>query len=418
MSRILEKPFSWANKIVRAVFKGSPNLITTSDLNRQIEALKKEMYAMQQAVGVVISDLTSTFEVVEESVTYNLKVQMSYVFCAGVRFDLSVDRTFALNNVRVADKELRLYAKRIIVNSEDDFSKDISGAKFEDGTTQPAASHYVYEDAKVELVNSDTPDADFDYEDNAGYEYVCTLLKLKIDNNTNYDNVYYVQNLTVPMGSGMTDVPIKHRDMKPLQVLSERDYADDTKRPFPNMSLQEYSSSLWNRLATLERRMFLDSYFDSTENQVSFNGLSRNTERHVKVTLQGTSIGDVTVDAYFCLVGNICFIKGELTHTQDAGLISQVDIDLTGKVPLPLKFVGPYRLNILTEYNNATTGYILLNMSCSADDKALLHIRGFSEGGAGIKNRFSGIYCVPSTSFWRYDRSDYYNFPREVLGQG
>ena len=202
MSRILEKPFSWANKIVRAVFKGSPNLITTSDLNRQIEALKKEMYTLQQSVGVVISDLTSTFEVVTEAISYNLRVQMSYVFCAGVRFDLSVDRTFTFtgNDVRSANKELRLYAKKVIVNSEDDFSKEISGAKFSDGTTQPAASHYVYEDAKVELVNSDTPDADFDYGDNAGYEYVCTLLKLKIDNNTNYDNVYYVQNLTVPMG--------------------------------------------------------------------------------------------------------------------------------------------------------------------------------------------------------------------------
>lgn len=40
MSNIIDRPFDASNKLHRSVFKGAPNLYTTSDINRQTEALK------------------------------------------------------------------------------------------------------------------------------------------------------------------------------------------------------------------------------------------------------------------------------------------------------------------------------------------------------------------------------------------
>ena len=43
MSKIVDKVFDAGKKIIRSVFLGSPNLFTTSDLNRQIEAIKYQL---------------------------------------------------------------------------------------------------------------------------------------------------------------------------------------------------------------------------------------------------------------------------------------------------------------------------------------------------------------------------------------
>ena len=53
MSRIIDKPFNPAQKIIRAIFKGAPNLFTTSDLNRQIEAFDYRLKQLERKVGVI-----------------------------------------------------------------------------------------------------------------------------------------------------------------------------------------------------------------------------------------------------------------------------------------------------------------------------------------------------------------------------
>ena len=43
MSKIVTKAFDATKKVVRSIFRGSPNLLTSSDLNRQFEALKHQI---------------------------------------------------------------------------------------------------------------------------------------------------------------------------------------------------------------------------------------------------------------------------------------------------------------------------------------------------------------------------------------
>ena len=173
MSSIITKPFSWANKIVRAVFKGAPNLITTSDLNRQLEALKKEMYMLYMADGNILSDFNFTID------GGTIKTTGSYIYCSGVLFNMDMQGEYPIpiygsESVKV----LRLYAKKSLVTSGDDFTKEISGAKFEDGTTQPAADHYVYSEPTL-IYEDDINSSNIDYPQVDERDFIATLFRVK-----------------------------------------------------------------------------------------------------------------------------------------------------------------------------------------------------------------------------------------------
>ena len=272
MSSILTKPFSWANKIIRAAFKGAPNLLTTSDLNRQLEAFKKEMYVLQQGSGVVISDLWVTER------NYGVyEVTGSYIFCAGVRFDLAINETITvLENSRL---ELRLYAKKALVTYSDDFSKEISGAKFSDNTTQPAADHYVYTEAKVLAVPASGPNVNFEYSGSGDFEYVTTLgvfESVPKPAMATFPSLYYYQLYTTHMGSNLLNMGIKSGYFRQF-TLPTVDTLPRDLVPTVNDTWQDSVHKLWSRLYTLEKRFFQettrgDSMVDST---MTYNGMTQ-----------------------------------------------------------------------------------------------------------------------------------------------
>ena len=68
MSAIIERAFNKTQKIIRAVFRGSPNLITTSDLNRQFESMRYQADRIDERIGVV-SDLSLKVEVEDNTWT-------------------------------------------------------------------------------------------------------------------------------------------------------------------------------------------------------------------------------------------------------------------------------------------------------------------------------------------------------------
>lgn len=148
MARILEKAFDAGQKIVRSIFKGAPNLMTTSDLNRQIEAFKYQQDLSDSKVGA-LSDLAIT-----PSLTGNtLKVtcRFSYLETRGCSF--SPTNTSLEVSLNTSDSRyLVITASSRTVTYEDDSSHDIAGAKFADGTSMPAANQMVYYDEKLALV--------------------------------------------------------------------------------------------------------------------------------------------------------------------------------------------------------------------------------------------------------------------------
>lgn len=164
MSRIIEKPFDAAKKVIRSIFRGAPNVITTSDLNRQIEALKEQMDMMCDCIGCAFSqnlkisignvdtngdgDLMSV-SVRVESIDGGEEVD---VWIKGVLFKFPTT-ALSLYKDHVAERfYLVVTASKRLVTYADDFTHDISGAKFADGSSLPAADNYVITDEKLELV--------------------------------------------------------------------------------------------------------------------------------------------------------------------------------------------------------------------------------------------------------------------------
>lgn len=411
MSAIISKPFSWVNGIIRAVFRGSPNLITTSDLNRQLEAFKKEMFLTQQGLGVLISDLTIT---PPNSGNSNYVTAGSYVYCAGMRFDVSLEGSYAIPTG--ATKELRLYATRTLVTYEDDFSKNISGAKFADGTTQPAADHYVYSLPEVALVDASLPNSNFDYPGNSGKEYVCTLARFR--SVTSPSSAYYpgdkmYQILTVPMGSNMLDLGMKNGSFRQFTLPTLGNL--NTLVPNADDTWQDSVHKLWSRLYNLEKRFFQETQRgeDGVNVSFSYNGLSFNNSRRFSqtYTTQIENFGTCELAYNFHLVGNICFAAGHAKfekNTMESPLTRVVTFSIgtaDNELPFSLYYMDTAcaltvqnrpDLNVAEVFNNSR-GYI---------DRNKIGFVGIPAEGATFY--WYVVYCFSSRKFWKNSLDDRY----------
>lgn len=144
MSQIIEKEFDAEKKIVRSEFKGSPNLFTTADLNRQIEAIKYQLDQLD-AKTCVQSDLNV---IVQDTGLLTVTGDYTYMNVFGCSFKPTIS---GLTIEPAPAVYLLLTAKKNLVTYDDDFSHEISGAKFQDGTSMSAADHYVYYEEQVVL---------------------------------------------------------------------------------------------------------------------------------------------------------------------------------------------------------------------------------------------------------------------------
>lgn len=414
MSNIIAKPFSWANKIVRAVFRGSPNLITTSDLNRQIEALKKEMFVLQQGLGVIISDFFATVQSGSTStVRSTIYTNGSYVICGGVKFELSLVNTYQLD--AGSDVQLRLYAKKNLVTYNDDFSKTISGAKFEDGTSQPAADHYVYSDPKVVLVNSTYPGTDLDYPDaegEPGYEYICTLLRAfhSVGNPSTggyYPQNVFVQQFTVNAGQNFTGLQLKYGKFMQFTLATKNNL--DSITPGADDDWKFIAEKLWSRIYTLEKRLFMETTTGKTgiQTQVTVNGKAFATNRSFfrEYTTHAAIFGTTELAYNFFIVGNICFAAGHVTFEKNTGGLSQTltfNIGTGGNELPPSLYFTDTSCALTIQYNSAATaakGHL---------DGSKLVFSGIPASGATLN--WYVVYCFSSNSFWKYSRDDRYGF--------
>ena len=155
MSKIVDKVFDAGKKIIRSVFLGSPNLFTTSDLNRQIEAIKYQLDSLDDKVGVY-SDFN--FDTQYSGSLLLVRTGISYVETKGCKFTpapaiLSINFTSTASAVYV-----QLLADKETVTYQMDDTHDIAGAKFEDGASSPAANQIIYKNEKLKLSHALTDD--------------------------------------------------------------------------------------------------------------------------------------------------------------------------------------------------------------------------------------------------------------------
>lgn len=153
MSKILEKAFDASKKIIRSIFNGSPNLITTSDLNRQFEALKHQADKLDEKTGFLIEGGNLGFKLDGSTLKVDLTYDtMEYKGCAFnpdketiVETNFTASAPYAYFCL-VADKETLTY--------DTDVTHEIAGAKFADGTSMRAADQIVYKNERFVLTHS------------------------------------------------------------------------------------------------------------------------------------------------------------------------------------------------------------------------------------------------------------------------
>ena len=155
MSKIVNKVFDAGKKIIRSVFLGSPNLFTTSDLNRQIEAIKYQLDSLDDKVGVY-SDFDFTIQYGGSLLL--VRMGISYVETKGCKFT-PAPATLSINFTSTASAVyVQLLADKETVTYQMDDTHDIAGAKFEDGTSSPAANQIIYKNEELKLSHALTDD--------------------------------------------------------------------------------------------------------------------------------------------------------------------------------------------------------------------------------------------------------------------
>ena len=150
MSSILTKAFDATKKISRTIFAGSPNLFTTSDLNRQIEAIKSQLDLLDDKVGVY-SDYSSSCTV--GSNVYNVTPDYTFLLAKGASFSpaktlVSYTGTFNPGEILY----VCLTAATEIVTYSTDSSHTVAGALFADGSSKAAADQLVYKNEAFVVV--------------------------------------------------------------------------------------------------------------------------------------------------------------------------------------------------------------------------------------------------------------------------
>lgn len=196
MARILEKAFDATKKIVRTVFLGSPNLFTTSDVNRQIEQVQSELDDIQKVLGID-SDFSVSWTGTQGSLSTLQGVatlSLTYAKANGVLFSPSYNaqENITLDYAEIQRKYFLLVAKKKTVTYADDFTHEIAGARFEDNTSKAAANQIVYFGEKVAV--SDSPV----YSDSTYFTVgVLGYLEYKEDSGVIYYSTCYDENTKV-----------------------------------------------------------------------------------------------------------------------------------------------------------------------------------------------------------------------------
>ena len=401
MGALVSKPFNWARQIINAVFHGSPNLITAEDLNRQIVALKKECFLLQQGNRYVNSD----FQIVR-TLASSVVCSGTYVFIEGMKIAVDMAQTLNITWNNFSEYDINLYATKTLVQFSDDASHQISGAVFVGGDAYEAADHYVYENAQIAIVQRPDPNGDFEYPQVNSKDYVCTLCRIHYESaNANATNRWWVNNFCKqPSHSLVHDYegPTQYR----FYVRKNNAVENHILVPGGNTALTEAMQILWSRLYNLERRLFLETSYNNggVKDTVEINGTTYNNYRHKRIDFTGdANWSNGVLEYWYYIVGNICFVLGYLDFGKLPGTAQQCveayrDFNFTGadgELPHPLVFGN---------YAGGVAQPIIATMETfNSSVTPINRITGITGGeGAGTLNMGTPHYPQADGAIWIY----------------
>lgn len=222
MANIISKAFDRTQKIIRTIFKGSPNLFTTDDLNRQFEAIQYHLMELSQRTPARIDmEITATAvnDTTKKETTYKITPKLTgdkLLYTYGCTFDMSAYDGKEISVATSLNSDLFLVYYIFKHDSKtitftDDATHKISGTTFTDGSSKASADNLVYGEGHLVLLST----SEFKSYLDEGALFV-VLAKFSIDkaatNTTVVTTPYFRNSTQVPFGvsdgvasSGETD---------------------------------------------------------------------------------------------------------------------------------------------------------------------------------------------------------------------
>lgn len=152
MANIIEKAFDASKNIVRTIFLGKPNLFTTSDLNRQIEAFKYQMNSIENRLGAE-SDIEISFSSTGSRVSCSV-TKGTYFRVNGLNIPLpNPSDLFGVDANYGTECYFYVWGNFARKTYTNDPTHEIAGAKFSDGTSMPAADQLVLGDVHYAMTD-------------------------------------------------------------------------------------------------------------------------------------------------------------------------------------------------------------------------------------------------------------------------
>lgn len=240
MSSIVDKAFDATQKIMRTIFRGSPNLFTTADLNRQIEAFDYRLKRLEWFRGIE-TDMT-----VERNIAagYNtIYVTYSYIrvfgctLYEGVRTSGTIDLRGGLPTGGIG-----LFITPQVLTYSDDPSHDIAGAKFQDGDSKAAADQQVIGNWGFAFLQSHVWDSIMDVTDQFIIAQAGTVEVTDLEGNAVPDGSYFIPLLSRDLEE---DSGNPQRQFQPL--FHTKKSIVDTTRWFHPIQNTQIITNVWGR---------------------------------------------------------------------------------------------------------------------------------------------------------------------------
>lgn len=153
MANIIEKAFDVSKNIVRTIFLGKPNLFTTSDLNRQIQALKYQMDSIESRLGAE-SDMEIDFSSTGTQTRCTI-TRGAYFRVNGLSIPLpNPSDVFSVDAAYGTECYFYVWGNFTRKTYANDPTHEIAGAKFSDGTSMPAADQLVLSEVHYAMTDS------------------------------------------------------------------------------------------------------------------------------------------------------------------------------------------------------------------------------------------------------------------------
>ncbi len=399
--------------------------MTTEDVNREFDNLREGAYLSQRSVGVISNMQNPILTIIGGAVvSASPNVVNGYVIVGGVKFDLpaTIDTGAYSSTLLRASGEtpkeytINLYAKRTLVTFSDDATKEISGAKFEDGSVKEAAEHYVYSDEKLvfeeRLTNDLSRVRPIGTQDR--YEFIAPLYLLKVENDFKGDgNVattkqYLKMSLTTPIEKCVIEnQPLFN---SPTSAISAYDpnTPNNLYRPKIGHTLSTVVSRIYSRFYNLEKRIYGYTREGTILSETVID------KKFLGATFS-PSTTDVTLHVSWGISGGICVVTGSITFVDvnNSGVLANtLTFDFNSLPKSIMDVVAPYYNGRFINFHldEIITKKVPAMLSIGISDspvegkQARISVRGSLDAGTNVSQEFSLVYLLKTN--WLVDADD------------